>query len=195
MQLRPARLDRHVVAFHEANFTQTLSERDEERLIRLGQLTAQNSDHGHRWLLSARRHRPRSRRASEKGDKCTPLHSIPSSARPSSEGGRSSPSALPALRLTTSSNLTGNCTGSSPGLRRSQRLAARNAIQFSHLYANALKFRACGARCEICVACGDVGEGALPSDIRLAAVAARMFDEYFTGWKPDREAHGGSLAS
>ena len=22
-----------------------------------------------------------------------------------------------------------------------------------------------------------------------------MFDEYFTGWKPDREAHGGSLAS
>jgi hypothetical protein len=38
--LRPARLDRHVVAFHEANFTQTLSERDEERLIRLGQLTA-----------------------------------------------------------------------------------------------------------------------------------------------------------
>jgi hypothetical protein len=29
----------------------------------------------------------------------------------------------------------------------------------------------------------------LPSDIRLAAVTARMFDKYFTGWKPDREAH------
>src|SRR6516164_4337079 len=42
-------------------------------------------------------------------------HSITSSARPSSDGGRSSPSALPALRLTTNSNLTGNCTGSSPG--------------------------------------------------------------------------------
>jgi len=25
----------------------------------------------------------------------------------------------------------------------------------------------------------------LPSDIRLAAVTARMFDEYFPGWKPD----------
>jgi len=24
---------------------------------------------------------------------------------------------------------------------------------------------------------------------------ARIFDEYFTGWKPDREPHGGSLAS
>jgi hypothetical protein len=44
------------------------------------------------------------------------------------------------------------------------------------------------------VACDYVGEGALPSHIRLAAVTARMFDEYFTGWKPDREAHGGSLA-
>src|SRR6516164_8280752 len=74
-------------------------------------------------------------------------------------------------------------------------LPIETRIQFSHLYANALKFRACGARCEVCVACGDVGEGALPSDIRLAAVTARMFDEYFTGWKPDREAHGGSLAS
>jgi hypothetical protein len=42
---------------------------------------------------------------------------------------------------------------------------------------------------------GYVGEKALPSDIRLAAVTAKMFDEYFTGWKPDREAHGGSLAS
>src|SRR5215475_3868456 len=74
-------------------------------------------------------------------------------------------------------------------------LPLETRIQFSHLYANALKFRACGARCEVCVACGDVGEGALPSDIRLAAVTARIFDEYFTGWKPDREAHGGSLAS
>jgi len=74
-------------------------------------------------------------------------------------------------------------------------LPLETRIQFSHLHANALKFRACGARREVRVACGYVGEGALPSDIRLAAVTARMFDEYFTGWKPDREAHGGSLAS
>ena len=68
-------------------------------------------------------------------------------------------------------------------------------IQFSHLHANTLEFRACGSRREVRVACGHVGEGVLPSDIRLAAVTARMFDEYFTGRKPDREAHGGSLAS
>ncbi len=40
-----------------------------------------------------------------------------SSARPSSIGGISSPSALAVLRLITNSNLTGNCTGSSLGLR------------------------------------------------------------------------------
>jgi hypothetical protein len=74
-------------------------------------------------------------------------------------------------------------------------LPLETSIQFSHLYANTLKFRACGACRKVRVACGYVGEGALPSDIGLAPVPARMFDEYFTGWKPDREAHGGSLAS
>src|SRR5262249_60479509 len=63
-------------------------------------------------------------------------------------------------------------------------LPLETRIQFSHLYANALKFRACGARCDVHIACGDVGEGALPSDIRLAAVTARMFDEYFTSGSP-----------
>jgi len=74
-------------------------------------------------------------------------------------------------------------------------LPLETRIQFSHLYANAFKFKACGARRKVRVACGYVGEGALPSDIGLAPDPARMFDEYFTGWKPDREAHGGSLAS
>src|SRR5260370_11975784 len=74
-------------------------------------------------------------------------------------------------------------------------LPLETRVQFPHLHANARGFRACGARREVRVACGYVGEGALPSDIRLAAVTARIFDEYFTGWKPDREAHGGSLAS
>src|SRR5262249_32099256 len=66
-------------------------------------------------LLRLRRQRPCSHSAAEQRDELAPSHSIPSAARPTSEGGRSSPSALPALRLTTSSNLTGNCTGSSPG--------------------------------------------------------------------------------
>src|SRR5262245_15670636 len=82
----------------------------------------------------------------------------------------------------------------SPGGDRKD-LPLETRIQCSHLHANALKFGAYGTRREVRVACGHVGEGALPSDIRLAAVTARMFDEYFTGWKSDRETHGGSLAS
>jgi hypothetical protein len=44
------------------------------------------------------------------------LYSITSSARASSEGGTVRPSAFAVLRLITSSNLVGACTGSSPGL-------------------------------------------------------------------------------
>jgi hypothetical protein len=73
--------------------------------------------------------------------------------------------------------------------------AIAGPAQFSHLQANVFKFRACGARRKVRVACGYVREGALPRNIRLAAVTARMFDKYFTGWKSDREAYGGSLAS
>jgi hypothetical protein len=43
--------------------------------------------------------------------------------------------------------------------------------------------------------CGWVRKGTLPGNVRLTAVAARMFDEYFAGWKTDRDAYGGSLAS
>src|SRR5262244_1081714 len=74
-------------------------------------------------------------------------------------------------------------------------LPLETRIQFSHPHTNAFKFGACGARRKVRLACGCVGEGALPSDIRFAAVTARMFDEYFTGRKPDREAYGGSLTS
>src|SRR5260370_859364 len=58
----------------------------------------------------------------------------------------------------------------------------------------ARKRRACRARCEIRLACSGVREGALPGDVRLAAITARMFDEYVAGWKTDRNAHGASLA-
>ena len=44
------------------------------------------------------------------------VHSITSSARPSSESGTIRPRALATLRLITSSNLVGNCTGRSAGL-------------------------------------------------------------------------------
>src|SRR5262249_44818610 len=52
----------------------------------------------------------------EPHDELAPPHSITSSARASSEGGTSRPSALAVLRLMTSSYLVGFCTGSSPAI-------------------------------------------------------------------------------
>ena len=58
-------------------------------------------------LLRPRRERPRRHRAAEQRDELAPLHSITSSARASSVGGNSIPSALAALRLSTNRNLVG----------------------------------------------------------------------------------------
>ena len=60
-------------------------------------------------LLRARVERPYCRRAAEQRDKLAPPHSITSSARASSVGGTSRPSAFAVLRLMTSSNLVGCC--------------------------------------------------------------------------------------
>ena len=65
-------------------------------------------------LLRARRQRPRSRTAEQRHE-LAPLHSITSSARASSVGGISMPSAFAALRLMTSSYFVGACTGRSAG--------------------------------------------------------------------------------
>src|SRR5262249_36921404 len=67
-------------------------------------------------LLRARRERPRGSHAAEQRDEFPALHSITSSASASSLGESSMPSAFAVLRLTTSSNLVGCCTGSSAGL-------------------------------------------------------------------------------
>src|SRR5262249_2978978 len=74
------------------------------------------SDHRYRWLLRARRERPRGR-ATEQRDELAALqaHSITASARASTDAGRSRPSAFAVLRLTTSSYLFGAWTGSSDG--------------------------------------------------------------------------------
>jgi hypothetical protein len=58
-------------------------------------------------VLRARRERPRCNRAAEQSDELAPSHSITSSARASSIGGISRPSALAVLRLITSSYLVG----------------------------------------------------------------------------------------
>src|SRR5262245_30490386 len=66
-------------------------------------------------LLRARRKRPRGSRAADERYERAPLHSITSSARASSDGGISRPSALAVFRLITSSYLVGACTGRSAG--------------------------------------------------------------------------------
>jgi hypothetical protein len=69
-----------------------------------------------RWLLRARRERPRDCRAAEKRDELAPLHSTTSLARASSDGGMSRPSAFAVLRLMMSSISTACWNGKSAGL-------------------------------------------------------------------------------
>src|SRR5262249_12745658 len=113
--LRPANLNRDVATFHPTEFAQPLHECGEPLALDQGRGGAQESD-GRQLagLLRARRERPR-RRAAEQRYERAPLHSITSSARASTEAGRSRPSALAVLRLMISSYLVGACTGRSPG--------------------------------------------------------------------------------
>src|SRR5262249_40661373 len=67
-------------------------------------------------LLRARGERQRRRRAAEQRDELAFFHSITWSARASSVGGTSRPSALAVLRLMASSKLVGCNTGNSAGL-------------------------------------------------------------------------------
>ena len=69
-----------------------------------------------RRLLRVRRKRPSDGRAAEQRDELAPLHSMTSSARPSSGIGTVRPSALAVLRLMTSVYFSACCTGRSLGL-------------------------------------------------------------------------------
>src|SRR5262249_39101472 len=82
----------------------------------VSRLHTDKADTQHLWLLRARSERPRCRRrtAKQRYELAAP-HSITSSARASSVGGRSRPIALAWLRLITISNLVGCSTGRSPG--------------------------------------------------------------------------------
>jgi hypothetical protein len=61
---------------------------------RIAEAASRKPDHRHRWLLRARRERPRYCRAPEQRAELAPLHSITSSARARSVADISSPSAL-----------------------------------------------------------------------------------------------------
>ena len=62
-------------------------------------------------------------------DELAPLHSITSSARASSVGGTSSPSAFAVLRLMTSSNVLGCSTGISAGFAPRRILSTTSAAR------------------------------------------------------------------
>src|SRR5262249_22991731 len=97
--LRPAILDRHILALDVAGFTNALPECGQIART-IGRRAAEEPDHRHRRLLRARRERPRHRRAAdERNELAAPDHSITSSARARSEGGTSRPSALAASTL------------------------------------------------------------------------------------------------
>ena len=96
---RIAVFDRHVTAFDIAGFTQATAERNRKVGPIISSQAGQEPYHRHRRLLRARRERPRRRRAAEKRDELAPPHSITSSARASSVGGTSRPSALAVLQV------------------------------------------------------------------------------------------------
>ena len=86
--LRPTILDRDGTALDPAEFAQTLDKRC--RALALSRCCSPAQDADGRQsarLLSARRDRPRGRRAAEQRDELAPVHSITSSARASSVGG------------------------------------------------------------------------------------------------------------
>src|SRR6476620_2495209 len=98
--LRPAILDHDILALDVAGFANALPECGQIACTISKRAAAEKSDHRHCWLLRARRERPRCRAAKSQDDLAPPHHSITSSARASSVGGISMPSALSWLTLT-----------------------------------------------------------------------------------------------
>src|SRR5207244_1014064 len=111
----PTLFDRYVLAVDKPFVLQTLLECGQQMHERRGWRAAKKADHRHRRLLRARGERPGDGRAAEQRDDVASVHSITSSARPSSVIGKVTPSALAVLRLMASSTFVACCTGSSAG--------------------------------------------------------------------------------
>src|SRR5262249_34905799 len=111
----PAIFERYVLTVDIATLFQALAEPTQKTLSRARRSGVEYPDYRHCQLLRTRGERPRCRRAAEQCDELAPLHSITSSARASSVGGTSRPSARAVLRLMTNSYLVGACTGRSAG--------------------------------------------------------------------------------
>src|SRR5262249_43236636 len=115
LPLSPAIFDRYVAALDVTGLAQSLAKRAHAIHIRASRRAAEKSDERNPALLRACRERPRGSRAAEQRDELAAFRSITSSARASSVGGISRPSAFAVLRLITNSNLVGSWTGRSPG--------------------------------------------------------------------------------
>src|SRR5262245_48768269 len=102
LKVRPPILNREVLTFNEAHFGQALAKCISQKIESTRRRAIEESDDRHRRLLRPCRERPRGHRTEER-DEVAPRHSITSSARASSVGGISRPSALALLRLITSS--------------------------------------------------------------------------------------------
>src|SRR5262249_4272480 len=110
----PALLDGDIAPIDKPLLAQPSAKGSHDVLERRRWRVAKQADDRHCRLLGARCKRPRSR-AAESQDERAALHSITSSARASSVGGTSRPSALAVFKLITSSYLVGACTGRSAG--------------------------------------------------------------------------------
>jgi hypothetical protein len=108
--LRKAKFDRQVAALRVAVFAQALPNCSYLVSPLFERLANEKPDHRHRWLLRPRHHRPLGRAAEERYERAA-LHSITSSARPSSVSGKVMPSALAVLKLMNSSTFVTCCTG------------------------------------------------------------------------------------
>src|SRR5215813_6039557 len=112
----PPIFDRHIPALVITGSTEAATECLHKVCCCAGRGGVHVANDGHSRLLRPRRERPRRRRAAKEGDELAPVaHSITSSARASSVGGTSRPSALAVLRLVNSSTFVTCWTGRSAG--------------------------------------------------------------------------------
>src|SRR6266487_3645919 len=128
--LRPAILDRHILAVDVAGFTNALPECGQIACTIGRRRAAEEPDHRHCGLLRPRRERPRGRCAAEQRyERAAGAHSITSSAVIRMISGTVSPSAFAVLRLMTSSNFVGCSTGMSPGFAPRRILSTKSAAR------------------------------------------------------------------
>src|SRR5262245_47279341 len=115
LAFEPVILDGYVLATDVTGFSKPVAERSRKARQSIRRPAIDEPHHRHRWLLRARRERPRSGSAAEQRDELAALHSITSSASASNLSGISRPSAFAVLTLITSWNLVGSTIGRSPG--------------------------------------------------------------------------------